>query len=148
VSANNDIFSDLKRFKPPTDLDESSKEEGIFVDDPGEDYDAQKKALAYKESSEKSKQEIQRLKIENADLEMLGPHRRKYSWWIFGFVAFFVLLAFITLFFTGLNIINLSENVLITLLTTNMFQVVGLLYIVAKWLFTPKNMHSKKNPPS
>jgi hypothetical protein len=145
VGNKESLLDALKKYIPPTDLKNESEEEQLFEDKPGSDYEEQKKALAYRESSEKSQQVIQKLKIENTDLALLGPYRRKYSWWIFIFAVSFVLLAMALLLLSGFQVITISDQVLITLLATNTVQVVGLLYIVAKWLFTPRTIANKKH---
>lgn len=105
-----------------------------------------------------AKVRIRKLEIENDDLAKLGPHRRKSSWFILGVVFVFVLIAFSILFMSSFQIqsttedkavlfrtlIKLDNEVIMTLLATNTVQVVGLLYVVAKWLFPGKLVPKSK----
>ena len=74
----------------------------------------------------------------------MSKHRIKYSWYIFYFVICFVLLTLLILVCVGKNQLQLSDDVLITLFATNMVQVVGVLYIVAKWLYPYKQNKASK----
>ena len=142
---------------PP--MDESSLEEALFEAPEASTHEDHKLLEANKHTLEVAKQKIRKLEIENDDLAMLGPHRRTYSWWILAFVLAFVVITFVILVLSSLQIehvsktdvaqfytlLSLDNKVLMTLLATNTVQVVGLLYVVAKWLF-PTKLEEKPSP--
>jgi hypothetical protein len=100
--------------------------------------------------SEKAKEQVnklkianEKLKIDNDNLKKLAEHRIKYSWAIFIFVICFVSVSLGIVILSGLNILCLSDTILGALQGTNMVQVIGVLYIVTKWLY-PANGNGKK----
>lgn len=118
----------------PSDLENITDEDSIFYEPIDERYKDHKNTELLIQFREKAN----KLKIENENLKKLANHRITYSWWIFGFVVLFVLLSFMIIILSGLDVLKLNDNVLDVLLGTNMAQVVGVLYIVAKWLY-PNN---------
>lgn len=141
------------------ELKEESREEELFEATEAKSHKEHKLLEAHETTLSIARAKIRKLEIENDDLAMLGPHRRKYSWWILGFVISFVLITFSILLMSSLQIeaatnekplsfrtlIILDNLVIMTLLATNTVQVVGLLYVVAKWLFPIKS--AKKTGP-
>ncbi|MBL1260374.1 MAG: hypothetical protein COB33_007580 [Thiotrichaceae bacterium] len=131
--------------KIPDDISTTSEEEKIFWTTEVESHSEHKHLEGKSQALEIAKQQIRTLKISNDDLAQLGPHRRKYSWWVLVFTILFV---FVVTLIVGLSswqievsekeyrtLIKLEDEVLITLLATTTVQVVGLLYVVARWLF-------------
>lgn len=132
----------------PTNLSNESEEEAIFEVIEEASHEDHKLRQGTEEALEIAKQKIRTLQIKNDDLAQLGPHRRTYSWWILGFSIVFVACSVIIVFLSSYQILSaegdatkystllkLSDDVLMTLLATNTVQVVGLLFVVAKWLF-------------
>lgn len=142
----------LDQIKLPA-LDDSSEEETLYEAKEPKIHNEHKLLEAHEAVLAEAKQKIRKLEIENNDLALLGPHRRNYSWWILGFVILFVIISFSVLLMSSYQIevvgegevvdfrtlIELDNEVLMTLLATNTVQVVGLLYVVAKWLFPTKS---------
>jgi len=130
----------IKDIKLPTpdELKDSTKEGEVYSETPQESQVDHKGNEALKLVQDKARESTNKLKIENVNLEQLAKHRIAYSWWIFGFVVTFLILVLTILILSGFKVIELNDNVLNTLLTTNMVQVVGVLYIVAKWLYPNK----------
>lgn len=149
---NNISLDSLDDIQIP-DLDETSREEGLFETTEAKSHIEHKEREATETVLNLAKEKIRKLEIENDDLAMLGPHRRKYSWWILAFVFLFVIATFSIVLMSSFQVeavaanqklffrtvINLDNAVLMTLLATNTVQVVGLLYVVAKWLFPRKS---------
>ncbi|HEY9018168.1 hypothetical protein [Thiomicrospira sp.] len=81
--------------------------------------------------------EIKVLKQKLKELEDTHNLRLKFAWAIFSVVSAWLLAVGIILFFDGFGFscFSLSENVLITVLTTTTINVIALLIIVANWLF-------------
>ena len=140
------------------ELENQSREEELFEVTEAKSHTEHKLLEASKATLDIAKEKIRKLEIENDDLAKLGPHRRKYSWCILGFVFIFVVIAFSILLLSSFQIqsitedktlffrtfIKLDNEVLMTLLATNTVQVVGLLYVVAKWLFPIKSVQKGK----
>lgn len=133
------------------DLEDCSAEEALYAPSEPRTHQDHKLVEAHAHTLALAKQRIRTLEIENDDLALLGPHRRRYSWWILGFVMVFVATTFMVLLSSAIQVsvvqngesfyrslIVLDNDVLMTLLATNTVQVVGLLYVVAKWLFPTK----------
>jgi len=129
----------------PEVLADSSEEESIFKSTEAGTHKDHKQRQAAEQVLDVAKQRIRTLEIENDDLAKMGPHRRTYSWWVFGFSTSFVISSLVIVLLSSWQIpasenafktlIKLDTSILITLLSTNMVQVVGLLFIVAKWLY-------------
>lgn len=150
--ANKISIDSLDKIRIP-DLDTDSKEEVLYEPTEKKSHVEHKLLEAHENTLNIAKERIRKLQIENNDLAMLGPHRRRYSWWILSFVIVFVLITFSILLLSAWQIeatstngtityrtlIALNEEVIITLLATNTIQVVGLLFVVAKWLFPTKS---------
>lgn len=121
----------------PKDLQQTTQEEEIFNSYPNleKEYKEQKEAELLTQMKEKAN----KLKIENDNLKKLADHRIRYSWAILIFVVLFVIASITTVILTGNKILTINDNVLDILLATNTVQVVGVLYIVAKWLYPTNN---------
>ena len=122
----------------PDELKDTTEEGKVYSETPQESQIDHKGNEALKLVQDKARESTNKLKIENGNLEKIAKHRITYSWWIFGFVVTFLILVLTILLLSGFKIIELNDNVLNTLLATNMVQVVGVLYIVAKWLYPNK----------
>lgn len=146
-------FRDIGKVKLPGDLSEQSDEEKIFESKEVDSHHDHKHLEANKEALELARQRVRELTIRNDDLSRLGPHRRKFSWWILIFSASFVVCTMGIVLLSSYQVpineseystpIKLDDSVLITLLATNTVQVVGLLYVVAKWLFPSIDVNNK-----
>lgn len=68
--------------------------------------------------------------------------RKYFSTWIFGVVCAYLLIVLVLLYLTGFSLTRLSDTVLVALLTTTTANVIGLLVIVARYLF-PRNGNNK-----
>lgn len=68
--------------------------------------------------------------------------RKYFSTWIFGVVCAYLLIVLVLLYLTGFSLTRLSDTVLVALLTTTTVNVIGLLVIVARYLF-PRNGNNK-----
>lgn len=126
----------------PSELKDKTDEEEIYVETPDEIQDEHKNANVLKEVQEKAREAVNTLKIENQNLQKLADHRIRYSWAILAFVVVFCLLVLRVVFLVGSEEMKLSDTVLNMLLGTTMVQVIGVLYIVAKWLY-PQNGKDK-----
>ena len=80
---------------------------------------------------EKQKEEIESLKQDRGQ-------RKTYSNYIFGFMCFYMLASLVAVFFKGFGIMDLSDGVVISLMTTSLASVIGVFNFVAKYLFHPK----------
>lgn len=65
--------------------------------------------------------------------------RKKFSFWIFMFVCVYMALALVILILSGFGILDMSDGVVVALLTTTTANVIGLFAVVAKYLFHPQN---------
>lgn len=155
----------------PSDLSENSLEEIIYDETNEEIQHDHKNQETFNIYQHKAKEEISRLKNENTTLEIendnlskLANHRRYFSWAIlvFVFIVVFITLyivaqsgsPYVITFHTDENksvqlLIThyiLSDKVLMTLLGTNLVQVVGILLIVVNWLYPSNNNHNSKTP--
>lgn len=64
--------------------------------------------------------------------------RKIFSFWIFLFVCFYMILALIILILSGCEVLEFSNSIIVALLTTTTANVIGLFAVVAKYLFHPK----------
>ncbi len=62
--------------------------------------------------------------------------RKKYAKLTFWLVVSYLFIVFVILFFTGFNLIQISDTVLIALVVTSFAQVVGLFAFVMRYLFS------------
>jgi hypothetical protein len=82
--------------------------------------------------------QIDRQREEIEGLKQDREQRKIFSYVIFGFMCIYMLISLALVFLDGYGIIFLSDNVLITLLTTSLANVIGIFNFVAKYLFHPK----------
>lgn len=61
--------------------------------------------------------------------------RGQFSIWIFGFMGIYMVLALVILGLSGSGVFDISDTVLVSLLTTTTADVIGIFIIVAKYLF-------------
>lgn len=64
--------------------------------------------------------------------------RKKFAAWIFGVVCVYILSVLTLLYIIGFSFAYLTDTVLVALLTTTTANVIGLLVIVARYLFPRK----------
>lgn len=122
----------------PSDLKDTTDEEEVYKESPEESQTDHKSIEALKLVQNKAREENNKLKIENGNLKKLAEHRIAYSWAIFIFVVIVVLIVLGIFIFSGLGKLTLSTDNLDTLLQTNTVQAIGILYIIAKWLYPHK----------
>ena len=82
---------------------------------------------------------IEKLKEEIQGLKQDREQRKVFSYSIFGFMCVYMTIAMVIVFLSGLGVMSLSDNVLITLLTTTLADVIGVFIFVAKYLFHSKS---------
>lgn len=73
---------------------------------------------------------IEKLKEEIQGLKQDREQRKVFSYSIFGFMCVYMTIAMVIVFLSGLGVMSLSDNVLITLLTTTLADVIGVKYDV------------------
>ena len=122
----------------PSELKTSTDEEGVYNETPAESQTDHKSIEAFKLLQDKAREENNKLKIDNENLKKLADHRIDYSKWIFKLVASFIGAVFSIVVLDGFGVIEVEKDTLDILLKTNTVQVVGVLFIVAKWLY-PNN---------
>lgn len=77
---------------------------------------------------DKQKEEIEGIKQDR-------EQRKVFSYCIFGFMCLYMSATITVVFMCGFKLIELSDRVLITLLTTALANVIGIFNFVAKYLF-------------
>jgi len=161
-----DLFDSLDRLELPQLTDDTS-EESTYIEPPIEaqhDHKDKEALVLVKETAReqlnKFKKKNEKLEIENSNLKKLAEHREAYSWAILLFVVVTVIITFYivvqastpVLFpildngkYYKLLITNyvISDNVIMTLLSTTLVQVIGILLLVVKWLYPSNNNHTK-----
>lgn len=139
-----DPFKDIENVDIP-ELEDESPEEELFTANEEDIHGDHTKA----QMIDRSKQIIRTLKLQNDNLIMLSNLRKNYSWAIFCLSAFFLIVSMTIVILSAITICNgqpsecfsildLSDDVLLMILGTNVTQVIGILFIVAKWLY-PNN---------
>lgn len=145
----------LDGIQVPDDLEGNNKELELFFSSNEPDVHSDHKTVAAQEETlELVKQRLRKLTIENDDLAMLGPHRRLFSWFIFGFGVLFTVVTIVYLIAATVPVniqvgelmvertyVQVDDSVLKILLGTSLAQVVGLMYVVARWLFPSRSPH-------
>jgi hypothetical protein len=94
------------------------------------------------------KEQGERLKrLVNDDYELLINMRKEYADKIFEFITFCTKFVFIVLIFEGLNIfgniLDWETTIIVTLVSSTLAQVFGLMFIVLHYIF-PKNTENSK----
>lgn len=132
------IFEAINKIKVPTDLKDTTEEIKLYELSANavniDDTDSIDNTLVLK-LQEKAK----KLKIKNDNLIKLADHRIQFSWAIFVFVLLFSFFSLMILVCKGNGKLDISDEVIIVLLGTTVINVVGVLYIVTKWLY-PQNV--------
>lgn len=132
------IFEAINKIKIPTDLKDTTEEIKLYELSANavniDDTDSIDNTLVLK-LQEKAK----KLKIKNDNLIKLADHRIQFSWAIFVFVLLFSFFSLMILVCKGNGKLDISDEVIIVLLGTTVLNVVGVLYIVTKWLY-PQNV--------
>lgn len=93
-------------------------------------------------------EEIKVLKNYNKTLKENNRLRRKYAYYIFVFTCLWTSLIFLILILQGFNTFEcfyLSNNVLITLITTTTINVFGFFVLVVKFLFNSYSLRKPEN---
>jgi hypothetical protein len=80
----------------------------------------------------------------NVEKKMLGE-RTKYAMCIFVLSATWLIFIAVIIVHSGLKTLKFADSVLIALITTTTINVLGLFYIVARWLF-PNKENSEQIP--
>ena len=122
----------------PKDLGDSTDEETVYGETLEESQSDHKSREEFRLLQEKAREAINKLRIENENLKNLADHRIQYSKWIFWLVAVVISTVFTILILGGLEVVKIDKETLTALLRTNTMQVVGVLFIVAKWLYPHK----------
>ena len=94
-------------------------------------------ASTTEESSSLAYSDIE-LAMQQEELESRKQDRKqrgKFSIWIFGFMGAYMLCILVVLVVSGRGVLQLSDTVLVSLLTTTTADVIGIFIIVAKYLF-------------
>ena len=141
----------------PSDLKDESEEERLYEESSEESQQDHKSKEALEIAQQKMKElghKNETLRIKNANLEKLAKHRRWFSWAILAFVIAFVGVASYIVIQAGtpymlsegelekpiiITHLMLSDAVIMMLLGTNLVQVVGVLWLVVRWLYPSNN---------
>ena len=88
------------------------------------------------------------------EAQSMFKERRRYALWLFWLSVIWLIVILAFLLFAAIKTMfgidfELSDTVLVALITTTTINVLGLFYIVARWLFPSKIMThtSSTNPP-
>ncbi len=108
------IDSDAKSISPMSNEPDKETEIGLNI------YDEEEKRI--------------RLKGIQQDID----ERKKYAKYVFLYLFLWSTALFVFIYLNGFDIINVSDKIIITLLTSTTIKVLGLAYLVINYLF-PKN---------
>jgi hypothetical protein len=89
--------------------------------------------------------EIGQLKQTVKDERTMLKQRKRYASRLFDLSCYWLLFIGASLLFAGKEELKVSDPVLIALITTTTLNVLGLFYIVARWLF-PNKYNTEKDP--
>lgn len=108
--------------------------------DPSENLEDLKQDYEIGELQEKLNMLVQNLR----HAEDVHKMRKKFAPWLFGLVCVWLVVVSVAIFFSGFKFycFNLSDKVLIAFIATTTANVLGLFYVVAKWLY-PNDSHKK-----
>ena len=81
--------------------------------------------------------EIDKLKEEVESLKQNRRQRKIFGFVIFGFMALYMATVLVLVYLKGFGIADLSDAVIITLVTTSLASVIGIFNFVVKYLFHP-----------
>lgn len=102
---------------------------------------AEEKKATFKEEfvaqivHEQQRIEIERLKEEVESLKQDRKQRKYLSYFLFGFMCFYMVAVVVATYLCGLMIMYLSDTVLGFLLTTTLADVIGIFGFVVKYLY-------------
>ena len=82
---------------------------------------------------------IGKLQEEVESLRQDRKQRKIFGYIIFGFMCVYMTASLTLVFFSGFKLVELSDTVIVTLLTTALANVIGIFNFVAKYLFHTKN---------
>lgn len=82
--------------------------------------------------------ELQRKEHELQVERVMLDERKRYAFRLFGLSFFWLLFIGVYLILAGMSFLKAADSVLIALITTTTANVLGLFYIVARWLFPNK----------
>jgi hypothetical protein len=141
----------------PPNVPDQTEEQDLFESHEPDTHKDHKDAEGYRLTLEAAKEQNNTLKlnndtlrIQNSELHGLACHRINYSWAIFALTLLFLFATFLFLYLSShvtydvmchkfIKNIEISDDVMMVLLGTNAVQVVGILFVVAKWLFPAAN---------
>jgi len=108
--------------------------------DPSENLEDLKQDYEIGELNER----LNRLAQSSRHAEDVHEMRKKFAPWLFGLVCVWLIVVSVAIFFSGFEFycFNLSDKVLIAFIATTTVNVLGLFYVVAKWLY-PNGDHKK-----
>ena len=84
---------------------------------------------------EYQRKEIEKLSEEIENLKQDRSQRKTFSFWIFMFMCVYMAVSIAIVVLCGLQLMLLSDAVLIAMLTTTLANVIGVFNFVAKYLF-------------
>lgn len=83
--------------------------------------------------------QINKLNEEVESLKQDRRQRKTFSEYIFYFMCIYMFISLVAVFLKGFGVIDLSDSVVISLMTTSLASVIGIFNFVAKYLFHPKS---------
>lgn len=115
----------------------------ISDDDKAKDEKEETETLLPEESPEQLKidylhTQLDKQKEEIESLKQDRRQRKTFSYRIFVFMCFYMAVSLAAVFLKGFGEMDLSDGVLISLMTTSLASVIGVFNFVAKYLFHPK----------
>lgn len=123
----------------PSPIIPATATENTEIVDLGTDLDAIKLQI--------SLTEVERKKHELEVERVMLPERKNYASRLFNLSVYWLLFIAGFLLLAGLEKLKVADSVLIALITTTTANVLGLFYIVARWLFPHKNNIESKDQP-
>lgn len=109
----------------------SNKQQELFAEDPfdkrdvlAEDWEAAIEAAKAKNTIHAHTHEVTCRKIQIWTIPI-----------VFGFVALWLLCTQVALALVGCNVLTITDTVMVAYLTTTTVNVIGLLYVILKWLY-------------
>ena len=115
----------------------------ISDDDKAKDEKEEEDTLLPEESPKQLKidylhTQLDKLREEVESLKQDRRQRKTFSYRIFCFMCAYMAVSLAAVFLKGLGKMDLSDGVLISLMTTSLANVIGIFNFVAKYLFHPK----------
>ena len=106
------------------------------------DLSADLEAIRHQERITELERKVHALEVERVMLEQ----RKIYASRLFDLSGYWLLFIGAFLLMAGWGALKVADSVLIALITTTTANVLGLFYIVARWLFPNKNNSDTKEP--